>query len=236
MGYIIRRLHRLKKEAKYKVIKQQADEPDEVKAKRTTLKKAIYQRAILTTIDQVKPHLRKDGPKEYLKKLQNPNYKERKPNKDRPHDVDRVVPPPHEVGKADYEEEDKPKEEEKPKEKPQEEKPQEEYKLPSQEQIDTIIETMKDAKIKAEGTSVKKEQDALRNLSPLSNQEKKWMATAAWQQLNFAKEPSKHYELSAAQIARYNAWVIRLKHNKQDAPSSVKELEKYRAKHGEDVS
>ena len=46
MGYIIRRLHRLKKEAKYRVIKQQAGEEDEVKAKRTTLRKAIYINAL----------------------------------------------------------------------------------------------------------------------------------------------------------------------------------------------
>lgn len=246
MGYIIRRLLKLKKakdpDKKYRVIKQEAGKEDEVKAKRTTLKKALFQRAILQTIDQLAPHLYHDEKgytnkrmNKYLEKIQDPNYRERKPNKKKPHEVDRIVPPPREIAKADYEEEEQPKIEDKPKDKPPEEPPKE-YELPPQSRIDAIIELIKEAKIRSEGTSKEKEIEALKNLTPLSNQEKKWMATAAMAILSYKKDPTGKYELSATQRARYSAWEIRLRHNKQEPPSIVKELDKYNDKHGDTIS
>lgn len=95
---------------------------------------------------------------------------------------------------------------------------------------------IKEAKIRSEGTSKEKEIQALKDLTPLSNQEKKWMATAAMAILSYMKDPTGKYELSSTQRARYSAWEIRLKHNKQEPPSIVKDLDKYIAKHGEDVS
>ena len=139
--------------------------------------------------------------------------------------MDRIAPPPHEIAKADYEEEDKPKIEDKPREKPVEE-PSKEYELPPQSRIDAIMELIKEAKIRSEGTSAEKEIQALKDLTPLSNQGKKWMATAAMAILNYSKDPTGKYELSASHRARYSAWEIRRKHNKQDKPSIVKELDK----------
>lgn len=255
MGYIIRRLHRLKKEAKYRVIKQQAGEEDEVKAKRTSLKKALYQRAILTTIDQVGPHIRRDGPKEYLKKIQDPKFKERRPNKNRPHDVDRIVPPPHEAAKADYEEDEtpnsggasgsgskpdsgrsllrpkamlkKPSSEDKPddkEEKKLERKIHDGYYNPSEETINNIIEALKDARTVNKGTSAQTEIDLLRKRARLSSDEMRWLRLSAMNQVNAIKGdgemPNKH------QLARYEAWIIRLVANDQNIPSKVLELEK----------
>ena len=149
--------------------------------------------------------------------------------------MDRKVPPPHEIAKADYEEEDKPKIEDKPKEKPVEEPPKE-YELPPQSRIEAIIVPIKEAKIRSEGTSAEKDIQALKDLTPLSNQVKKWMATATMAILNYSKDPTGKYELSASQRARYSAWEIRLKHNKQEPPSIVNELDKYIEKHGDTVS
>jgi len=249
MGYIIRRLHRLKKEAKYRVIKQHAGEEDEVKAKRTSLKKALYQRAILTTIDQVAPHIRRDGPKEYFKKIQDPKYKERRPNKSRPHDVDRIVPPPHEAAKADYEEEETPnsggasgsgskpdsgksllrpkamlKKPDDKEEKKSDRPLNDGYYNPTEEAINNIIEDLKGARTVNKGTSAETEIELLKKRARLSSDEMRWLRLSAMNQINALKgdgnQPNKR------QLARYEAWIIRLVANNQTIPSKVLELEK----------
>ena len=95
MGYVIRKKRHIQAtdNQKYRVIDEKPGGSEKVKAKGTSVKKAIYQRAMLTTLKQVRNIIKDKKPEEvleYLDNLQKSNYEDRKPNRKNPEDVDEI--------------------------------------------------------------------------------------------------------------------------------------------------
>ena len=100
MGYLRRQARLARRRVKGKQLPREyqvRDEEGNIKAKQTTVKKALFQRAILTTIEQLQEKLkdaRNNYPnqrmREYLHDLEQSNFDDRKTNKRNPKDVDEL--------------------------------------------------------------------------------------------------------------------------------------------------
>ena len=95
MGYVIRKKRHIQATGnqKYRVIDEKPGGSEKVKAKGTSVKKAIYQRAMLTTLSQESDIIKTkkdDKVLQYLDDLQKSNYQDRKPNTRNKDDIDEI--------------------------------------------------------------------------------------------------------------------------------------------------
>ena len=119
----------------------------------------------------------------------------------------------------------------KPEEKPKEPKLSDSWYNISEETMNIIIDLMKDARTVNKGTSAELEIKLLRERARLSSEEMNWLRLSARKQILYMKDAEN--AINKHQIARYEAWVIRLIANKQTIPSVVLELDKM--EHHDDV-
>ena len=222
------------KDSKYYTVRKQGSSDNHAVASYATdLKHALYQTVMLNSVEQLRHILQHhDINKVYDYMTSGKAYKARGEL-----DVDKIVPPPLAVQDSEEEEEmntkeqassssAQPKPEEKPKDQPEqtrEQKFRSRWQSLSKEEIDEIIKDMEGAVIRNKDTSVAMEQEKLRKLEPLSQQERNWMTTSAWDQIKKLKADGTL--INKEQGARYKAWFVRLLENdKPTVPSVVMEL------------
>ena len=228
-------INRLKDTKYYAVRKQGSSENNAVASYATELKHALYQRVMLNSVEQLRHILQHHDINKVYDYLTSGKAKSTKPTGEL--DTDKIVPPPLAVQDSEEEEEATKKEEassssapskpeEKPKEQPEqtrEQKFRSRWQSLSKEEIDEIIKDMEGAVIRNKDTSVKMEQEKLRKLEPLSQQERNWMTTSAWDQIKKLKADGTL--INKEQGARYKAWFVRLLENdKPTIPSVVMDL------------
>lgn len=221
----------------YTVRKQDSTDNHAVASYASELKHALYQTVMLNSVEQLRHILQHhDINKVYDHMTSGKAYKSRGEL-----NVDKIVPPPLAVQDSEEEEEETkkkqqastassssaaPKPEEKPPDKPEQSREQKfrsMWKSLTKKEIDGIIKDMEGAKTRNEDTSIEQEQEKLRKLEPLSQKERNWMSTSAWQQFKMLKKDGS--SINKQQKARYDAWFVRLMENsKPSVPSIVMDL------------